>query len=830
MKTSDFSAIGVEDFSPYFRELYGHDPYPWQRRLAEQVVTGSWPGAVDLPTGSGKTACIDVAVFSLACQASLPASERAAARRLFFCVNRRVIVDEAYRRAHHIATSLWHAERESGGGVLTKVAAALRVAAGTDRDASTPPLDALELRGGIFRDNRWARSIRQPTVICTTLDQLGSRLLFRGYGVSAGAAPIQAALIAYDSVILLDEAHISRPFLQTLQQVQGYLEPQRWATTGIGVRPVAVVPMTATPTQAMRDRGVLALQDDDRQVASLRARLHASKPAKLEEVRDVAKGAVDAAVRLAADGPVATGIIVNRVATAREIYRQLVALRDEKKGNKRKVPRDAVVELVIGSMRPLDRDDQSQRLEPLVGPERPKPASTQTSFVVATQCLEVGADYDFDVLITECASLDALRQRFGRLNRSGRPIEAHGVVLIKSKDAKPDEKLDDEKPADPIYGNALARTWNWLQDHTTDEKVDFGIDRFAEIIGDADQDQERLQRLVAPAATADAPLLMPGYVDLWCQTAPRPALEPDVGRFVHGEQGNEPDVQVCWRADLVEDGVMTREQWCDVVALTPPSAAECVRVPISRLRRWLRESKLDESEDTGDVFAPTDAVDPKRRDSATAGPRSDDRIGVLWRGVQGSELLDSVEKLRPGGTVVFPASLGESRILAHFPDPPAGSQQPSNMTARARSLPDLRSRGAGVPRPRPRRAASPPVSPQSFPKRAVRTIARSDPHRRSGFHRELGLITHRLGDPICVQRRPRQRRSDHKLRRNVPPDHQTSQPRRACRMVSGPSRLCPSLPATRRVWHGLVSAGDRRRGRRRLSIRPGVPTRASGAR
>ena len=145
------------------------------------------------------------------------------------------------------------------------------------------------------------------------------------------------------------------------------------------------------------------------------------------------------------------------MATAKEIYN---GLRGEHP--------DTEVELVIGAMRPIDRDTQAKRLAPLVGPMRPE-KSEKTSFVVATQCLEVGADYDFDVLLTECASLDALRQRFGRLNRGGREIEACAVIIVKEKDVKPDDALDDENPIDPIYGNASARTWNWLWEFAEEE-------------------------------------------------------------------------------------------------------------------------------------------------------------------------------------------------------------------------------------------------------------------------------------------------------------------------------------------------------------------------
>ena len=69
-------------------------------------------------------------------------------------------------------------------------------------------------------------------------------------------------------------------------------------------------------------------------------------------------------------GSVAIGIIVNRVATAKEIYERL-----------REEHPDTDVELVIGSMRPIDRDEQCERLAGLVGAHcrpdhREKPASS----------------------------------------------------------------------------------------------------------------------------------------------------------------------------------------------------------------------------------------------------------------------------------------------------------------------------------------------------------------------------------------------------------------------------------------------------------------------
>lgn len=682
------SALTIADFDAYFRELHHCEPYDWQARLTKQVVERTWPPAIDLPTGSGKTACLDIAVFALACQASWEKGKRTAPRRVFFCVNRRVIVDEAYQRALRIAEAICEAERSPPSlPVLSRVATALRQLSSARGDGG-PPLDVLELRGGIYRDNRWARSATQPTIICTTIDQLGSRLLFRGYGVSENAAPIQAALIAYDSLVLLDEAHISQPFSETLGHVRRYLDPGRWAKERLGVLPMLVVPMTATPPNGVDEADVIKLNQKDRESVNLDDRLKAAKLARLLKVPDITNAAVTEAKAVGNNATTAVGIIVNRVATAKKIYS---ILRSERS--------DDVVELVIGSMRPVDRDQQSDRLRLLVGPNRPK-VTTQPSFVIATQCLEVGADYDFDALITECASLDALRQRFGRLNRGGRKISAQAAILIDNTQIKEESQFDDDKPIDPIYGNALSRTWNWLFEHadadievrdsqqaasrrrrsgkivaSDSRRIDFGIDAFTAILQRHGERGRIPAKLLAPSASSVAPVMLPAYVDIWCQTNPRPTPDPEVSLFLHGAKSGEPDVQVCWRADLVEEGTLQRSDWCDVVSLLPPTAAECMSVPISRLRHWLTDETT--SSDQSDLLGAPDSV-PMARQSRKGRANEerrplDARVGVLWRGARKgkSVLIQSPDELRPGDTLVLPARAEGWNEFGHrLPDAP----------------------------------------------------------------------------------------------------------------------------------------------------------------
>ncbi len=628
--------LETSDFGLFFEELWGYACFPWQKRLAATVIEDEWPDFIDLPTASGKTACLDVAVFSLALQASHPPVDRRAGRRIFFLVNRRVIVDEAHQRAIDIARKLRDAPP---GSVLDKVARALREVSG---DSLAPPLDVAILRGGIVRDNRWARSIAQPTIITSTIDQVGSRLLFRGYGVTDAAKPLHAALVAHDSLLLLDEAHISQPFVETLNAVRRFRDTP-WAATPVRT-PFNFVQMTATPPESGVARFVLDSEDHAHPV--LRARHAGAKPTKLVvAAKAKGKNALEAlAIELAAHGANLlnesvrnTAIVVNRIATARMVAEKLPELL-----RKAKKP-ESDVHLAIGRMRPIDRDELTSTIQAHVGCSV-EPASTpKPMFVVATQCLEVGADFDFDAMVSECASLDALRQRFGRLNRRGRDIKANGVIVIRADQIK--------EADDPVYGSALANTWAWLRglDPEQEEEVDFGVNAMEIALADTD-----LSGLLAPRVSA--PVLFPAYVDAWAQTHPIPAPDPDVSLFLHGPRRGEPDVQVCWRDDL-EAG--REEEWIAITSLCPPSSPECMNVPIGVVRSWLTQRDLIDEERS-------DLADGRTPESEGRQPH-EAKPGVIWRGLGHSVLLESPRDLRPGDTLVMPTAGEGWDALGHIP-------------------------------------------------------------------------------------------------------------------------------------------------------------------
>ncbi len=610
--------LAAGDFAAFFRAVHGRDPFPWQERLARQVAEQGWPNLLDLPTGTGKTAALDVAVFALALDAGK--APRLAPLRIVFVVDRRTIVDQAYERAEKIRKALVGAENELLRRVRDRLAQYTREGV---------PLRTALLRGGIAKDDTWTRTPDQPLIAVSTVDQVGSRLLFRGYGVSDSMKPVHAGLLGCDTLYLLDEVHLSQPFLETLKAIAGRY--RSWAEHPLP-NPFVMVEMSATPGAIPAN--AFRLEDADRQNAVLSARLQSPKPVSLASTnakgfhKEVVKHVLPMLDRKGAT----VAVVVNRVKSARELHASLCEV----------VPGGAdAVHLLTGRMRPYDRDALERGLLDRIRAGRIRSADDQPIVVVATQSIEAGADFDFDGLVTECASLDALRQRFGRLDRLGELAGlARGVIVARTDSLKDD----------PVYGDAIGKTWDWLQ---SGQVADFGIDALV-VPQDADE-----QGLLAPKA--HAPILLPSHLDAWVQTEPIPVPDPDVALWLHGPQRGVADVQIVWRADLTEELLKQATDADEAVAgpaadivlsmveAIPPVSAEAMSVSFLAAKRWLEgRSEPDSFDVEGAVDIDEDALDQKLE----LAPRA----AVLWQG-DNSRVIRAKD-LRPGQTIAVPSTYG----------------------------------------------------------------------------------------------------------------------------------------------------------------------------
>ena len=589
-----------DDFTAFFRDIHDHPPFPWQQRLTTQVLTrGAWPKVIDLPTGTGKTAVLDTAVFALAARPTV------SPRRVVFVIDRRIVVDQVYKRAQLIRDRI-----EAGRTPILKL-----VRDRLGELSGGEPLGVAALRGGVPIDNEWAHRPDQPWVMVSTVDQFGSRLLFRGYGVTPGMRPIHAGLAGNDCLVILDEVHLSVPFAETLAQVAA-LECVRLP------RRFGVVEMSATPNDKEAERFVLDPGADLEECEELSRRVTAAKEAELITVRnhDAMPAAVLKIVKsIAKQNPDknvrSIGVVVNRVRTARDTHRALEEA-------------DYTTCLITGRMRPLDRVDVLDGIAPAVDPDGER-NTDELTVVVATQAIEVGADFSFDALITECAAVDSLRQRFGRLDRRGSHFNRTGRAA-QAWIIGPKSVVDSKKP-DPIYGDSAKVTWEELERRRKSGPIHVGPRSLMDFPDGA----------TAPKACA--PLLLRTHMDAWTQTSPEPIVQPSIEWFLHGieqDRTANPDVSILWRWDRSPE----------VLRLVPPRQAEFLQVPIDAAKSWLSgggEVDVSDVAQAGDVG--DDSFSP------------DNDIGrdwIRWEGFGKAPEHVSVDKIRPGDVLIVDPSRG----------------------------------------------------------------------------------------------------------------------------------------------------------------------------
>ncbi len=609
------SELTAPDFDAYFRAVHGYEPYPWQSRLTRQVLEGDgWPDVIDLPTGVGKTAVLDTAIFALALRPDI------SPRRIVFVIDRRIVVDQVYERAERIRSQILAATE----GVLADVRSCLKGLTGDDE-----LLGVAALRGGVPVDGEWARRPDQPWVMVSTVDQFGSRLLFRGYGTSRRMRSVHAGLVGNDCLVILDEVHLSRAFAATLQDVSsnGDAPLIRAVNPELLPRRFKVVEMSATPTDTSGRR--FELQDGDLEQPLLRQIAKAPKRATLVTIsgngpphESVPRKVLELIKKELREDENSAGVIVNRVRTARETHKLL-----QEHG--------FAAYLVTGRMRPIDKEAVLDRISHCVDPDRGS-APGERTVVVATQAIEVGADFSFDALISEAAPSDSLCQRLGRLDRRGslavhRDSPARCWVLGVASEMKPNRP-------DPVYGDAVRHAWEELQSHATDGEIDVGPG--ADLMGCLGSD--------AQAPKLEEPLLLPTHLDAWSQTSPEPVADPPIAEFLHGKDSQrEPDVSVAWRWDRSDDAL-------NVVPLRP---AEFLAVPLSAVRGWLRRAAEAPVSDTD-----TAPLEDEERHAGRRGDPVQRRLPSVrrWTGQEDdlTEALGRVEDIQPGDLLIADPAMG----------------------------------------------------------------------------------------------------------------------------------------------------------------------------
>ena len=241
-------------FEELFSLLTGYSPFPWQTALYRRFLDpAKLPAQCDIPTGLGKTNVMAIWLIARAHGAHLP-------RRLVYVVDRRAVVDQATEVAENLRKVV------SGS---PEFAAALGL--------GTRSLPISTMRGQHVDNKEWLADPATPAVIVGTVDMIGSRILFEGYGVTRKMRPYHAGLLGADTLIVLDESHLVPPFeklLEAIAEDAAAFGPQDEALREI-VPPFRLLPLSATGRTRSGDP--FGLTEDDLEHPVVKQRLNAPK-------------------------------------------------------------------------------------------------------------------------------------------------------------------------------------------------------------------------------------------------------------------------------------------------------------------------------------------------------------------------------------------------------------------------------------------------------------------------------------------------------------------------------------------------------------------------
>jgi len=538
-------------FGEAFASITGHAPFPWQKKLFEELIEGRFRRSCDVPTGLGKTSVIAIWLLALAHRISVAASVDTFPRRLIYVVNRRTVVDQATREAEGLRGAL--ATKDD----LAELATALRSLGAIPSEI---PLAISTLRGQFADNADWRIDPARPAVIVGTVDMIGSRLLFAGYGRGFKTRPLHAGFLGQDSILIHDEAHLEPAFQELLTTIER--EQMRCGD----FLPIRVMALTATPrTGGSSESSVLT--DADRKHPIVSKRLTAKKSVSFFRVENE-KAIADEAVRRALDYRETQQAVIVFLRKLDDVETAARKLRAEKL---------KVLELT-GTMRGLERDEMVKTNRIFARFVQGSDATPEpgTVYLICTSAGEVGVDMSADHMVGDLSPFDSMAQRLGRVNRFGEGDARVDVVY-----AGPAE---DPKPPHEV----LVRTLSLLQRLPTRE--DKRHDASPAALG-------RLPLSERQDAFTPGPEILPAtdiLFDAWALTSVRDKLpgRPAVAEWLHGiAEWEPPETYVAWRGevDLVTGDLLVKYEPRDLLEDYPLKPHELLRDRSDRIFKRLCE-------------------------------------------------------------------------------------------------------------------------------------------------------------------------------------------------------------------------------------------------
>ena len=375
------------NFLEGFRCLNASDdivPFPWQERLYYEFCKGQIPRIVDIPTGLGKTKVMHIWLLALAAKNHVP-------RRLVYVVNRRVVVDQASSEAGRIEEQIIDKQAFSENSLFSEGIAVSK------------------LRGQHRDPGSWRVNPARPGIIIGTVDMIGSRLLFEGYGVSRRMRPLHAGILGVDTLIVLDEAHLVPAFKSLMDSLVD--NPDLKGTESLPRPSLQLLALSATHTTSTNGKK-FSLSQEDRKNPEIARRMDATKSLTIHlvEEKKLVDKMVSEASKIMDGNPQKCVIYCDRRKIAEKVKSKL-----EKHEKSEK--RDTKVILFTGARRAHERKiaDDELRCHGFLAGGTPK----DNVFLVATSAGEVGVDLDANHAVMDMVAWERMVQRLGRVNRCG---------------------------------------------------------------------------------------------------------------------------------------------------------------------------------------------------------------------------------------------------------------------------------------------------------------------------------------------------------------------------------------------------------------------------